>query len=220
MTFLNFSGHGISRGGAEDLVLGFILKNSGAAYTQLHAAGLGYTPLTNGSTIAPKADFYQVLYDEIAGNFYSKLLHDSPSSNLTIAFSPSKITLREGIYTMLLYPSNTVPQNQKRGMVGISLKSTALTLSDLSVRGHLQELVGLNFIVGGTGTQKMKISSTILEGHAETQLILSNLSTGQILFHGVGLTSGTVDIGAGAYAATLNTLSGEGIGMIEIDFIQ
>ncbi|MCV6638325.1 hypothetical protein [Candidatus Albibeggiatoa sp. nov. NOAA] len=218
LTFLNFSGHGISRGGAEDIVLGFILKNSGKAYTQSYVEGLDYVIQANGTTLAPQSDFYQVLYDESAGSFYGKLLYGKSANTST--YYQSERALEAGIYTMLLYPSDTAPQNYRRGMIGISLRNTALTLSDLSVRGHLQELVGLNFIIGGTGTQKMKISSTILQGQAEIQLILSNLSTGQILFYGTGLTSGTVDIGAGAYAATLNTLSGEGVGMIEIDFVQ
>ncbi|WP_353573068.1 hypothetical protein, partial [Candidatus Albibeggiatoa sp. nov. BB20] len=170
LSFLNFSGHGISRGGAEDVVLGFILENSGTAYMQPYVEGLDYVIQANGAAFAPQADFYQVLYDQSAGSFYGKLLYGKSANTST--FYQSEKTLQEGIYTMLLYPSDPVPQNYRRGMIGISLRNAALTLSNLSVRGHLHELIGLNFIVDGVGSRKMKISSNILQGQVETQLIL------------------------------------------------
>ena len=205
LDFLNFSGHGMLRGGAEDVILGFILEGTGTADIMLHADIID-------QGVLPKFDLNQVLHDEAKG-YYGKMLDQQESSE---SFTFNK-TIQAGIYTIQL-SSNGL---KGRGMAGISLKNNTLNLTNLSVRGHLQQPLVFNFIVNGTGSQKATISSSILEGKVETQMTLINLATGQSISSNAGFTNGTtVDIVAGSYAVVLETLTGQGVGMIEIDLVE
>jgi hypothetical protein len=205
LEFLNFSGHGILRGGAEDVILGFILEGQGTADVTLHADIID-------QGVVPKFDLNQVLHDETIG-YYGKLLDQQQKAE---SFTFDK-TVEAGAYTIQL-SSNGV---KGRGMAGISLKNNSLNLTNLSVRGHLKDALVFNFIIDGSGTQQAKISSIVLQGQVETQMTLINLATGQAISGNAGLASGTtLDIGAGVYAVVLETLRGSGIGMISIDLVQ
>jgi hypothetical protein len=107
-----------------------------------------------------------------------------------------------------------------RGMAGISLKNNRLNLTNLSVRGYLQDALVLNFIINGKGTQKIKVNSRILSDSIPTKLQILNLATLQNVANETVEENTIIEVTAGAYAVILHTLSGQGIGMIEINLQQ
>ncbi|WP_353569993.1 ExeM/NucH family extracellular endonuclease [Candidatus Albibeggiatoa sp. nov. BB20] len=204
LNFLNFSGHSLLRGDAEDVILGFILKGEGTTNITLHADILD-------TGVMPLLDLNEVLFDTNIG-WYGQLLSREQHAN---SFTQNRI-INPGIYTIQLGSMGT----KGRGMAGISLKNNQLNLTNLSVRGYLQDALALNFIVDGEGTQQIKVNTRILSGQASTQLFMLNLATSQTVINGTLAKGSIIEIGAGAYAILLNVLSGQGIGMIEVDLLE
>ncbi|MCV6638294.1 hypothetical protein [Candidatus Albibeggiatoa sp. nov. NOAA] len=205
LAFLNFSGNGMLDGGAEDVILGFILEGTGSANITLHADAID-------EGVLPQFDLNQLLVDE-QNTLYGQLLEQQQNSQ---SFTFDK-TVEAGAYTIQL-SSNGV---KGRGLAGISLTTNDLNLTNLSVRGHLQQQLVLNFILEGDGVQKIQISNHILQGEVEIQMTLMNLATGQSISGDGGLANDTtLDVGSGVYAVIIDTLSGEGIGMVEVDLVQ
>ncbi|MCV6636598.1 ExeM/NucH family extracellular endonuclease [Candidatus Albibeggiatoa sp. nov. NOAA] len=203
LEFLNFSGHSRLRGGAEDVILGFILKGSGTADVVLHADILD-------EGVMPQLDLNEIIIDEqgIRGNLLKRHQH---SENFILEH-----TVGEGIYTMQMSSAGV----KGRGMAGISLKNNQLNLTNLSVRGHLKDFLVLNFIISGEGTQKIQVNTQILSGDVVTELHLLNISTQQGLVNENIAEGKTIEVSTGAYAILLKVIEGEGIGMIEADLIQ
>ncbi|MCV6638887.1 hypothetical protein [Candidatus Albibeggiatoa sp. nov. NOAA] len=200
LKFLNFSGHSLLSGGAEDVVLGFILEGQGSADMVLDTNIIDQGAL-------PKMNLNEMIYDETMG-FYSHL-HTQSQNNIE-NFSFDK-TLDAGAYTIQL-SSNGV---KGHGMAGITLKNNSLHVTNLSVRGYLEQALVFNFMVDGDGTQKAKITTQILQGKVESQINLINLTANKSISGESGIENGaTIDISAGTYAVMLNVLSGQGIGMI------
>ncbi|MCV6636599.1 choice-of-anchor D domain-containing protein [Candidatus Albibeggiatoa sp. nov. NOAA] len=203
LQFLNFSGHSTLRGGAEDVILGFILKGNGTADVVLHADILD-------EGVMPQLDLNEIIIDEqgIRGDLLKRHQH---SENFILEH-----TVGEGIYTMQMSSISV----KGRGMAGISLKNNQLNLTNLSVRGHLKDFLVLNFIISGEGTQKIQVNTQILSGNVVTELHLLNISTQQGLVNENIAEGKTIEVSAGAYAILLKVIRGEGIGMIEADLMQ
>ncbi|MCV6636600.1 Calx-beta domain-containing protein [Candidatus Albibeggiatoa sp. nov. NOAA] len=201
--FLNFSGHSTLRGGAEDVILGFILEGNGTADVILHADILD-------KGVMPQLDLNEVTIDNqgIRGDLLKRHQH---SENFTLDHNVS-----EGIYTIQMSSLGT----RGRGMAGISLKNNQLNLTNLSVRGHLKDFLVLNFIVSGEGTQKAQVNTRILSGDVVSELHFINLSTQKSLANNAISEGAIIEVSAGAYAILLKVIEGEGIGMIEADLIQ
>ncbi|MCV6639001.1 Ig-like domain-containing protein [Candidatus Albibeggiatoa sp. nov. NOAA] len=203
LNLLNFSGSALLNGGAEDVILGFILDGDGLNDVTLHAELLD-------QGVLPQMTLNEVLHDTTLGFYGNVLIQEQNTEGFML-----NRALAAGAYTMQLSSSGI----QGRGMTGISLQNNQLDLSNISVRGVLDRQLILNFIVEGQQSQHVTIRNHILQGQVETQMTVINLTTGQVLADTTSKTT-TVEINSGAYAAVLNSLSHSGIGMIEVDLVQ
>ncbi|WP_353571276.1 Ig-like domain-containing protein, partial [Candidatus Albibeggiatoa sp. nov. BB20] len=203
LNFLNFSGNAVLNGGAEDMILGFILDGTGLSDVTLHAEKLEHGVL-------PQITLNEVLYDASLGFFYGNVLIQEQNTENFILNE----TLAAGSYTIQM--SSTAVSG--RGMTGISLQNNQLDLTNISVRGILDDPLILNFIVESQNSRNVTVRSHILQGQVETQMKIINLTTGQILAEHIPQTEDAiVEVSTGAYAVILDTLSGDGIGMIGVD---
>ncbi|MCV6636196.1 hypothetical protein [Candidatus Albibeggiatoa sp. nov. NOAA] len=199
LRFINFSGYGILGGTSEDIFLGFILEGDGAANVKLQAHSLD-------KGVVPQLDLHQLTVNSTGVD--STLLTRQQQAH---EFSFEHM-VDEGIYTVQVSSAGV----KERGMAGITLNNRELNLTNLSVRGRLQDVLILNFIVEGKHTHKIKVNEYILEGQMDTELQLVNLSTKQ--FHSL-TEQDIIEVSAGAYAIVLKAVEGEGIGMIDIDLL-
>ncbi|MCV6637913.1 hypothetical protein [Candidatus Albibeggiatoa sp. nov. NOAA] len=199
LNFLNFSGHDLLLGDAKDLILGFILQGEGSTEVKLHADILE-------TGVLPKLRLNQLLQNA-DGHYYGHLLAQHQQNESFILNQ----TIQAGIYTLQM----SSEQKLGRGLAGISLQDNTLNLTNLSVRGYLQDQLALNFIVDGTGTQQIQIVPQILEGEVETQLSLLNLATGETIAQ-----ADSIEVKAGAYAAVLSATSGQGVALISVNLLK
>ncbi|WP_353573240.1 hypothetical protein [Candidatus Albibeggiatoa sp. nov. BB20] len=199
LEFLNFSGHDLLLGGAKDLILGFILEGEGSTDVTLHADILD-------AGVFPKLRLNQLLKDA-EGNYYGyPLTQQQHLESFTL-----NQTVPAGIYTLQMSSEQVLG----RGLAGISLQNNTLNLTNLSVRGYLQDQLVLNFIVNGAGTQRVQIFTDIIRGDVETQLTLLNLATGETIEQ-----ADSIEVKAGVYAAILSVISGKGIGIIGVNLLK
>ncbi|MCV6637618.1 Ig-like domain-containing protein [Candidatus Albibeggiatoa sp. nov. NOAA] len=203
LEFLNFSGHGALRGGAEDVFLGFILEGSGTADVQLRADVLDVG-------VIPQLDINQLTFEN--NNWVGHLIQRQQQND---SFTLNQ-TVNAGTYTIQMSSNGT----KGRGMASISLTNNQLTLTNLSVRGHLQGALIFNFIVAGEGSQQIRVNSQLLSGQVTSQLRVLDLNSQQNLPATTVGDGIIVEVTAGSYAAILDILSGEGIGMIELDLVE
>ncbi|WP_353572209.1 hypothetical protein, partial [Candidatus Albibeggiatoa sp. nov. BB20] len=201
--FLNFSGHGLLRGDAEDVILGFILEGTGTTDVILHAEAID-------DGVLPQFKLSETLYDAEIGLYGTLIEQQQNTESFTF-----DTTLTAGAYTIQM-SSNGI---KDRGMAGITLKDNQLNLANLSVRGYLENLLVLNFIVSGEGTQKLEVNTRVLEGQVSSQLYLLNLADLQT--ETVAIAEGDIiEVSTGAYAIILTITQGEGIGMIEANLLR
>ncbi|WP_353570752.1 hypothetical protein [Candidatus Albibeggiatoa sp. nov. BB20] len=203
LQLLNFSGHSTLPGGSKNLMLGFILKGDGTADLTFHA-----DILEQG--ILPELELNEVLTNQ--EGIYGKLLQRQQQAN-NFTFNR---TIEAGTYTILMNSK----AEKGRGMAGVSLGNTTLDMANISVRGYLKDVLVMNFIVSGKGTQKVIVNSHILSGQVSTELHLLNLSTQQAITANPVANGLEVEIVEGVYAVILKVVEGEGIGMIAIDLVK
>jgi hypothetical protein len=202
LKFINFSGINMLAGGAENLILGFILEGDSEAMIKAEIVDTG---------VLPQLDINQLIFNENVG-WYAHLLKQQQQNE--DFFLHQKIAA--GAYTIQMSSHGS----KGRGMASVSLIKNELSLSNISVRGQLQGALILNFVVTGQGTQQIKVSSQLLDGQVTTELRVLDLLNQQNLPMTSVEDGIIVEVTAGAYAAILDILSGQGIGMINVNLLQ
>lgn len=204
LEFINFSGINTLAGGAENLILGFILEGDSLADAMIKAEIVD-------AGVLPQLEINQLVFNENVG-WYAHLLKQQQQNE--DFFLHQKVGA--GAYTIQMSSHGS----KGRGMASISLINEDLSLSNISVRGQLQGALILNFVVTGQGTQQIKVNSQLLDGQVTTELRVLDLLSQQNLPMTSVEDGIIVEVTAGAYAAILDILSGQGIGMINVNLLQ
>ena len=198
---VNFSAHSQIKGGARDLMLGFLLEGDDTSDLLLHAYILD-------KGVLPKLELRKLKIAENSNISSSLLQRRQQPSDFTFGNNVS-----QGIYTLTMGSAGT----HGRGMTGITLQGGTLKPSLLSARGYVSRTQPLvfNMIAEGKGTQKVRVRQYSLDGNANANLFMLNMHKGETV--GTGQVYMSTEISAGTYAIVLFTHQGEGINMIQVE---